>query len=109
MTTRKDEASFSESREWRSCVACIAALVRGLVLALCACPLLASGQTLNISDDVQTYPTLTNTVVTLSGKAELRITATGDPISGCTINSTSPDAWFFMTNIAPSSVVSTFL
>jgi hypothetical protein len=44
---------------------------------LCAVrPLIAAGQTLNINNDVQTYATLTNTAVTLSGKAELRITGT---------------------------------
>jgi hypothetical protein len=76
---------------------------------LCELPLIASAQTLNINNDVQTFATLTNTAVTLSGKAELRITGTGDPIAGCTINLTSVDAWFFMTNIVPSTVSSTFL
>ena len=66
-------------------------------------------QTLNITNDVQTHATLASTAVTLSGKAELRITGTGDPIAGCTINLTSADTWLFMTNLAPSSVVSTFL
>ena len=72
-------------------------------------PVLAAGQTLTINNDVQTYATLTNTAVTMTGKAELRITGTGDPIAGCTINLNSPDAWFFMTNIVPSAVSSTFL
>ena len=45
----------------------------------------------------------------MSGRAELRITGTGDPIAGCTINLTSPDAWFYLTNILPSTVASTFL
>jgi len=72
-------------------------------------PLIASAQTLNINNDVQTYATLTNTAATLSGKSELRITGTGDPITGCTINLTSVDSWFFMTNIAPSTMASTFL
>lgn len=81
------------------------------VLAVCLCvwPVLATAQTLTIQDDIQTHATLANTAVTLSGKAELRITGTGDPIAGCTVNLTSTDAWFFMTNIAPSAVAATFL
>ena len=76
---------------------------------LCLLPLIASAQTLNINNDVQTYTTLSNTVVTMTGRAELRITGTGDPIPGCTIHLNSPDAWFYMTNILPSTVSSTFL
>ncbi len=85
-------------------------LIRCALLALLCClPLLASGQTLNIANDSQTYTTLTNTTVTMSGRAELKITGTGDPIPGCTINLTSPDAWFYLTNIQPATVSSTFL
>jgi hypothetical protein len=84
-------------------------LWRLAVVVACAMPLIASAQTLSVNNDVQTFPTLTNTAVTVSGKAELRITGTGDPIAGCTVNLTSPDAWFFMTNIVPSTVASTFL
>lgn len=69
----------------------------------------ANGQTLNITNDVQTAATLTNTTVTMTGRAELNITGTGDPIPGCIINLNSPDAWFFMRNIRPSVVNSTFL
>ncbi len=80
-----------------------------LRLLLFLAPLAASAQTLNIADHVQTVATLTNTVVTMTGKSELHITGTGDPISGCTINLNSADAWFFMDNLQPSTVAATFL
>ncbi len=72
-------------------------------------PLAAVAQTLNIHNDVQTVATLTSTTTTLTGRAELRIAGTGDPIPGCVIHLNSPDAWLVLTNIAPSQVVSTFL
>ena len=62
-----------------------------------------------IHNDIQTHATLSGSTVILSGKSELRITGTGDPIPGCTVSLNSPDAWFFMTEIAPSTVASTFL
>lgn len=69
----------------------------------------AQAQTLAINNDVNSYATLTNTTVTMTGRSELRITGTSNPISGSTINLNSPDAWFFMTNIQPTVVVSTYL
>ena len=91
-------------RVWRG------ALVRWMLLPLLLCaPLLALGQTLNISNDVQTVATLTNTTVTMTAKAELHVTGTGDPIPGCIVNLNSADAWFFMDNLQPSVVASTFL
>ncbi len=73
-------------------------------------PLLAVGQTLSFSDDVRTVTTLAaNTTATLTGKAELHVTGTGDPMPNCVINLNSPDAWFFMEYMAPSKVASTFL
>ena len=72
-------------------------------------PAAASAQTVSIHDDVQTYPALSNTTVTMTGRAQLRITGTGDPLAGCTIHLNSSDAWLFLTNIAPSQVAATFL
>jgi len=45
----------------------------------------------------------------MSGRAELRITGTNDPIPGCVIHLNSPDAWLLMTRILPSQAASTFL
>lgn len=69
----------------------------------------ALGQTLNLSNDSQTYATLANTTVTMTGRSELRITGTGTPLSGSIIHLNSPDAWLFMTQIRPSVVNSSHL
>jgi hypothetical protein len=45
----------------------------------------------------------------MSGRAELRITGTGDPIPGTVIHLNSLDAWVLMTGLAPSQVASAFL
>jgi hypothetical protein len=78
-------------------------------VALALFPLLLRGQTLDIHDAVRTYTGLTNTTVTMSGRAELRITGAGDAIPGCVIHLDSPDAWLLMTSVLPSQVSSTFL
>lgn len=80
-----------------------------LFAIVCLLPALAAGQTLNLNNKVQSFSTLVSTTVTMTGRSELRITGTGDPISGSVINLNSSDAWFLMTNIAPSTVASTFL
>ena len=82
----------------------LAFLIAALLLPL---PCLA--QTLDIHDAIRTYAALTNTAITMSGGAELRITGTNDPIPGCTVHLNSPDAWLLMTAIAPSQVTSVFL
>ncbi len=41
--------------------------------------------------------------VTLAGVSELHITGEGDPIAGSAFNFTSPDAWLFLENVAPSA------
>jgi autotransporter-associated beta strand protein len=84
-------------------------LIRVLFAMLLSWPLLVSAQTLTIDNDILSYPTLTNTTVTMTGRSELRITGASSPISGSVINLNSPDAWFFMTNIRPSVVNSTYL
>lgn len=66
-------------------------------------------QTLNIANDVQTAATLTNTTVTMTGRSELHITGTGDPLPGCVIHLNSQDAWLFIRNLRPSVVNSTLL
>jgi hypothetical protein len=47
---------------------------------LCLLPVLGSAQTLTINDASQTYPSLTNTTVTMTGVPSFRITGSGDPI-----------------------------
>ncbi len=69
----------------------------------------SAAQTLDLPDQVATYGALYNTTVTLAGRAELRVTGTGDPIRGSVINLNSPDAWLVMRSFPPSQVVSAFL
>ncbi|MGC4014045.1 MAG: glycosyl hydrolase [Luteolibacter sp.] len=87
------------------------AILRGVIVCfglmlLCAN---AGAQTLTLANDSQSYASLSNTTVTMTGRSELRITGTGTPLSGCTINLNSTDAWFYMTSIKPSVVSSTYL
>jgi hypothetical protein len=87
----------------------VAKLLRVAFWAVAAPPLAALAQTLTIDNDIQTHATLNNTTVTLTGRSELRITGTSDPISGSTIHLNSPDAWLLFTGIKPSVVNSTYL
>ncbi len=84
-------------------------LVATCVAALFLVPLAAGGQSLAIQGGVVTHLGLTNTTVTMTGRAELRITGAGDPLPGCVIHLNSPDAWLLLSGIAPSQVASTFL
>ncbi|MDQ3814570.1 MAG: glycoside hydrolase family protein [Armatimonadota bacterium] len=82
------------------------------VLILCplACRAQPGGpQLLNISSSIQTYETLADKTVTLTGRAELHVTGSGNPIRGCQINLDSPDAWLFLENVRPSAVLATNL
>ena len=78
----------------------------GLAAAL---PSASQAQTLAIHDDIRTFATLTNTTVTLTGRSELRITGTGDPLVGCVVHLNSPDSMLLLTGIVPSTTASTFL
>ena len=80
----------------------------GLLLLLSCLPPGVSAQ-LVISNGVQTYATLAGTVVTMTGRCELRVTGTSTPISGCTINLNSTNAWFLLTGIKPSVVAASYL
>lgn len=86
--------------------------IRGRCLAACLLltPLAAFSQTTTVNNDVVSVASRTSgSVVTLTNKAEFHVTGTGDPIPACTIHLNSQDAWFFMDNIRPSTVISTFL
>lgn len=86
--------------------------LRRFWLALILLCLTLSGvqaQTLTVTDDIQSFSVLTSTAATLSGKAELRLTGTGDVLPGSTVNLASSDAWLIFTEIPPSTVQSTFL
>lgn len=72
-------------------------------------PVLASAQTMVITNGVQTYASLASTTVILSNRCELRVTASATPITGCLIHLNSTDAYFVLSGIKPSVVVSTYL
>jgi hypothetical protein len=78
-------------------------LAKGMLLvALVHSSLAATAQTLDLYDAVKTFPGLTNTTVTMSRRAELRITGAGDPLPGCVVHLNSPDAWLLFSGLRPS-------
>lgn len=58
--------------------------------------------------ETRTVVSLNNQSVTLTGSMQIHVTGAGDPILGCVFDFTSPDAWLFLENVAPSTVISTF-
>jgi autotransporter-associated beta strand protein len=80
-----------------------------LLAALFCLPLAATAQTLTITNGIQKYASLASTTVNLSGKCELWVTNASTPLSGCTINLNSTDAWLFLPNVKPSVTVSAYL
>ncbi len=85
--------------------------LRGLlaIAFLLLYPLAAGADVLDINDEIQTYTSLTDTTVNMTGTSELHITSATDPIPGCQINLNSQDSWFFMEQVLPSDVISTYL
>ncbi len=77
--------------------------------ALALLPLAVSAQTLTITNGVQKYASLASTTVNMSGKCELWVTSASTPLTGCTVNLNSVDAWLFLPGVKPSVVVSTYL
>ncbi len=85
-------------------------LLKQLVLAsVASLSLVANAQTLTLTNGVQKYASLTSTTVNMSGRCELWVTNAATPLSGCTINLNSIDAWLFLPNVKPSVVASTYL
>jgi hypothetical protein len=84
---------------------------RSVAILICffVFPIFAVAQTLDIHNAVKSYVTLSNTTVTMTGRSELRITGTGNPIAGSIIHLNSPDAWLLLPSIVPSQVASTLL
>ena len=62
-----------------------------------------------IDGSILTYGSLNNTMISISGRSELHVTAAADPIPGCLISLNSPDAWLFLENVQPSLVISNHL
>ena len=70
---------------------------------------LSDAATLDINNGIQTYASLTNTTVTMTGRSELRLTSATAALTGCQVNLNSSDAWLFFTAIKPSVVASAYL
>ena len=70
-----------------------------LLATLLTLPLLASAQTITITNGVQKYGSLAGTTVTMSNRCELWVTNTSTPLSGCMINLNSIDAWLFLPGV----------
>ena len=70
----------------------------------------APTQNLSITNGIQKYAALTNTIVGMSGHSELWVTSSFIPLSGCTIQLNSADSWLVLPNVKPSLVIaSTYL
>ncbi len=72
-------------------------------------PITQASLNLAIHNQSKTFATLLDTNVTMTGRSELHITGTSSPLTASIINLNSADAWFFMDNIKPSVVNSTYL
>lgn len=66
-------------------------------------------QMLDLHNAVRIFPGLTNTIITLSGRAELRLTGSNDPLPGCVVHLNSPDAWLLLPAVTPSQAAATLL
>lgn len=67
------------------------------------------GQTINITGGIQTYTALANTTVNMTNRCELRVTSATGPLTGCTINLNSVDAYLVLPGVKPSVVAATYL
>ena len=72
-------------------------------------PVSGRAQTLTITSGIQSYTSLSNTTVTMTGRSELHVTNAGSPLTGCVVNLNSPTAWLFLENVRPSAVIASYL
>jgi len=69
----------------------------------------AAANTLTLHDRSLTLDSLADTTVTMSGRSELHLTGSGDPLAGCVIHLNSPDAWLFLRETRPFTFNGSFL
>jgi hypothetical protein len=79
-----------------------AALARLAFLAIAILPLPGYAQSISITNGVHKYPLLAGATVVMSGRGELWVTNSSNPISGSTIHLNSTDAWLFLLGLKPS-------
>ncbi len=79
------------------------------ILTMHFLPMALFGQTtIAITDTTRTYSSLTNTIINMSGKSELHLTA-AVPLSNSHINLNSTDSWIFFEYVKPSAIVANYL
>jgi hypothetical protein len=78
------------------------AFVRLTVALAASLALVAGAQTVTLTNGVLKYATLAGITVNLSGKCELWVTGSSAPLSNCTVNLNSADAWLFLPGLKPS-------
>jgi hypothetical protein len=59
---------------------------------------------LYIDNSIQTYGSLSNAVVYMTGQSELHLTGSVSPLTGSQVHLNSPDAWLFFDSLRPSAV-----
>lgn len=84
--------------------------ISSLLFALLLTVIFSQAQTITVPDgDYQVHASLTNTTVNMSGRSELRLTASTNVLSGCTVNMNSTEAYVRFSAVVPSVVQSTYL
>ncbi|HEU5395860.1 MAG TPA: hypothetical protein VFV81_01745, partial [Verrucomicrobiae bacterium] len=83
--------------------------VRFALAVLLGLSVTAGAQTITITNGVQKFGSLSGTTVNMSGRCELWVTNAVTPLSGCTINLNSTDAWLFLPGVKPSVVAGSYL
>ncbi|HYG22642.1 MAG TPA: LamG-like jellyroll fold domain-containing protein [Verrucomicrobiae bacterium] len=64
---------------------------------------------LTLTNGTTTFASLTNTIVQMSGRSELWLTASNTPLSTSLIHLNSRDSWLFLPGIIPSVAASSYL
>lgn len=81
----------------------------GFTIVFLLLTLVSWAQELDLEDEIHTFGSLSDTVVTMSGRSELHLTSGSNPLPGCTIHLNSIDAWLFLENVKPSVAASMYL
>lgn len=80
-----------------------------LTLLLGVDPRPLQAQILNVENEVVKTTSLAGTVATLTGKAELWLGGSGDPLPGSTVHLNSPDSWLFLETVSASQAGTGYL
>ena len=72
-------------------------------------PAFAQSGTLSVHDETRVMGVLANTTATVTGRAELRLTGSGDPFPGSVVHLNSSDAWLVLSEVRPFTFQGSFL